>query len=364
MSGHPSGAGSTRTLGGIRHRWDCAAGKWLTSATEVDLHGVLGKGGMRVAYKATEDGVPSVVKFSTIHKGKAQQKAACLRDSKAQSVSEYYAGLFNKTGVRDKVSFVQSYALELADGRWANIEPQLLGGYKKHNNNAGGVVTQDATAQAFSHFTYEASHHSLVVCDIQGVGGMYTDPQILSVPGAAGSEPFGDGDLGPEGIQAFLRTHRCNDLCRAAGLQENTQYRQGGGGSAAGMGMMGMPPGMGAGGMGDMRQLEGMMRQMMAAGGRGGGGGGGQRRQVQQVQQPRAADADGERDLQQALRQSKAEQERDERQNIQRALDASGREAAKRRGGGGGGRAGLPPATDGDEELARALAAEEWVRGD
>lgn len=32
--------------------------------------------------------------------------------------------------------------------------------------------------QAFSHFTFECSHHRLIVVDIQGVGDLYTDPQI------------------------------------------------------------------------------------------------------------------------------------------------------------------------------------------
>ena len=39
------------------------------------------------------------------------------------------------------------------------------------------------SAQAFSHFTLEESAHELVVCDIQGVGDLYTDPQIHSSDG-------------------------------------------------------------------------------------------------------------------------------------------------------------------------------------
>jgi hypothetical protein len=30
---------------------------------------------------------------------------------------------------------------------------------------------------AFSHFTWEASGRTLMVCDIQGVGDLWTDPQ-------------------------------------------------------------------------------------------------------------------------------------------------------------------------------------------
>ena len=39
------------------------------------------------------------------------------------------------------------------------------------------------TPQAFSHFTYELSQHSLLICDIQGVGDMYTDPQVHTTDG-------------------------------------------------------------------------------------------------------------------------------------------------------------------------------------
>lgn len=35
--------------------------------------------------------------------------------------------------------------------------------------------------QAFSHFTFERSGHQLIVVDIQGVGDLYTDPQIHTV---------------------------------------------------------------------------------------------------------------------------------------------------------------------------------------
>lgn len=46
--------------------------------------------------------------------------------------------------------------------------------------------------QAFSHFTFERSGHQLIVVDIQGVGDLYTDPQIHTETGT----DFGDGNLG------------------------------------------------------------------------------------------------------------------------------------------------------------------------
>ena len=34
------------------------------------------------------------------------------------------------------------------------------------------------TPQAFSHFTYEASEQKILICDVQGVNDIYTDPQV------------------------------------------------------------------------------------------------------------------------------------------------------------------------------------------
>ncbi len=43
-----------------------------------------------------------------------------------------------------------------------------------NNNNPCFVFS----LKAFSHFTFEASCHEQIVVDIQGVGDLYTDPQI------------------------------------------------------------------------------------------------------------------------------------------------------------------------------------------
>lgn len=50
--------------------------------------------------------------------------------------------------------------------------------------------------QAFSHFTFERSGHQLIIVDIQGVGDLYTDPQIHTESGT----DFGDGNLGKTSI--------------------------------------------------------------------------------------------------------------------------------------------------------------------
>ena len=49
--------------------------------------------------------------------------------------------------------------------------------------------------QVFSVYSFYASQGNRLVADIQGVGDLYTDPQVLS-----SDYRFGDGDLGPRGM--------------------------------------------------------------------------------------------------------------------------------------------------------------------
>jgi len=99
-------------------------------------------------------------------------------------------------------------------------EDLIEGTYIKHSDNNGWVasgadqIPMRNTPHAFSHFTYEASGHRFIVVDIQGVNDYYTDPQIHTVD----RKGFGLGNLGQDGINKFLETHKCNPICQFLGL--------------------------------------------------------------------------------------------------------------------------------------------------
>jgi hypothetical protein len=128
---------------------------------------------------------------------------------------------FNSRNPPKRVDFAHAWVVEFVHRRAphggplvALVEPLLRGRYTKHSNNFGFVSPEDRnTPHAFSHWTWVASGGQLLVCDIQGVGDLYTDPQIHS---NAGPQNFlyGRGDMGIEGIQRFFASHKCNDLCR------------------------------------------------------------------------------------------------------------------------------------------------------
>ncbi|RTG88061.1 elongation factor 2 kinase, partial [Schistosoma bovis] len=96
-----------------------------------------------------------------------------------------------------------------------HLEHFIEGTYRKYNSNSGFVDDLSRnTPQAFSHFTFERSGHRLIVVDIQGVGNLWTDPQIHTFDGKS----YGDGNLGIRGMALFFYTHRCNPLCLALSL--------------------------------------------------------------------------------------------------------------------------------------------------
>ncbi|KAK0646891.1 hypothetical protein B0T16DRAFT_511437 [Cercophora newfieldiana] len=105
-----------------------------------------------------------------------------------------------------------------------SLEPFLEGAYVKYNGNTGYVGNEPddpvhQAAQAFSHFTFERSRGYFLVCDLQGVGNILTDPVVHSID--RNRFKLSRTNLGLPGMKLFFSSHECNDLCRQLGLQSN-----------------------------------------------------------------------------------------------------------------------------------------------
>eukprot|EP00804_Cyclotella_cryptica_P002780 CCRYP_009335-RC/>CCRYP_009335-RC protein AED:0.22 eAED:0.22 QI:722/1/1/1/0.83/0.71/7/1032/406 len=149
---------------------------------------------------------------------------AVLTDIILQYEAAHWANEFNKSDPPRKIDFIRAYAMEFVDrpGKpMFAVERFIAGsdsygnGFLKHNTNSGYVdlETRRKTPQVFSAHSFYASHGERLVADIQGVGDLYTDPQVLSI-----DYRFGDGDLGPRGMALFFKTFRHCDMSDLLGI--------------------------------------------------------------------------------------------------------------------------------------------------
>jgi len=147
-----------------------------------------------------------------------EDKESYFQDVEIQSYAKEWAKKFNSYKVPKKVDFIKACIIQLVDRPYqplCAVERFITGSYRKHNNNYGFVSEDERnTPQAFSHFTHYASGGAVIIVDIQGVGDLYTDPQMHTNL----KKPFGKGDLGLEGIEQFRNSHRCNAICRYLGF--------------------------------------------------------------------------------------------------------------------------------------------------
>ena len=143
-----------------------------------------------------------------------EAKSAVKNDIILQHEANRWAKSFNARHPPKSIIFIRAFMLEFPN-RPASpcfaVERFIAGrdshgaGFVKHNTNSGFVDPDlhRTTPQVFSAFSFYASRGHRLVADIQGVGDLYTDPQVLS-----SDYRFGDGDLGPRGMALFFHSFR------------------------------------------------------------------------------------------------------------------------------------------------------------
>jgi elongation factor 2 kinase len=203
----------------IKHSFDIKHGSWSQRRVQIKIAPEpFARGGLRKAYHmldldAAEDNeeVTYVAKMAI---DPYEDREIYFQDVEMQMYAREWADKFNSYNPPKRVEFIQAWLIELVDrpgNPICGVERFIDGPYRKHNNNFGYVSDDERnTPQAFSHFTYEASGKVLLICDIQGVNDLYTDPQIHNREGIG----FGKGNMGERGFERFLATHRCNHICR------------------------------------------------------------------------------------------------------------------------------------------------------
>ena len=222
------------------------------------------QGGMRLVYCFKDLLIPSFVdKFAVDEYGERDARLVAKLSryvddwhnsyevvssyAKSSAAARFYARVFGFTAVErigcdarkmPRLVFVECRLYEAEKGSDAPTtfmvgERYLPGLFRKYNSNHGYVdleAPDSGIAQAFSHFTFEASRGKHMVLDLQGVhlgkGQRFrrhlilTDPQVVSL-----ERSFGPGDLGEKGMRAFFRTHKCGETCRQMKLDEHAWKR-------------------------------------------------------------------------------------------------------------------------------------------
>jgi hypothetical protein len=213
-----------------RHWYDWSSKKWLFESTQVqiDWKKPIAAGNLRVALRMVDHSRPKgnqccAAKYVKPEHFDGHDRAYI--DVEMQEACRAISRAFNAHLPPKHVTFLSCWVIKREGTGIANhlqvlaVEPFIdPSSYVKHNNNYGFVLPNARnTPQAFSHFSWEHTQHKMMVVDIQGVGDVYTDPQIHTADGRG----FGQGNCGMKGISQFLRTHRCNPICEMLKLTPN-----------------------------------------------------------------------------------------------------------------------------------------------
>ncbi|KAJ1459695.1 kinase-like domain-containing protein [Pelagophyceae sp. CCMP2097] len=212
-----------------RHRYHAETGEWALDDSLVKVESShFDEGAMRRCYRAKKEAFGYVKRYHALDwRGAAnyvlkEYKRAesdpkgrddrAFDDVRVQTESSHYAELFNRLRPPKQIKMIDCFVLEFVDRpgspvlcaeRYIDGHDTFGRGFVKHNNNSGftDCTEHRSTPQAFSAQSFYASQGDALVCDIQGVEDLYTDPQLHTA-----ALTHGDGDLGFRGMALFFAT--------------------------------------------------------------------------------------------------------------------------------------------------------------